>query len=135
MSVTRWPEASPVECWSERDTKGPPDFRVFDGGAAASCFVYCEILPGGVVGWHRDGAEEVIVVVEGAVEVEMDGQRHRLGKGDLAVVPKDLPHRVSNAGPEPARFVGVFVAPRIRNVFERPLMPFGETDLETPTPM
>ncbi len=47
---------------------------------------------------HTDSAEETIVVVGGTAEVEVSGERRRVAAGGLAVVPKDAPHEVRNAG-------------------------------------
>jgi quercetin dioxygenase-like cupin family protein len=44
--------------------------------------------------WERHGADELILVLEGAVELVVEGEEpRRLGPGDLAVVPADHWHR------------------------------------------
>ncbi|HVL48836.1 MAG TPA: cupin domain-containing protein [Candidatus Thermoplasmatota archaeon] len=133
--IHRWPDLPAIECWSERDPNvDPPDFRVADVAAAESCLVYCEVLPGGTVGEHTDSAEEVVVVIEGVLDAWAGDRRTTLQKGDLLVIPAMQPHGLANRGREPARFVGVFVEPRVVNTFAKPLMPFNERVLETPSP-
>lgn len=134
MHVLRWSDADKVECWSERDPAGPSDFVVTETAAAHSCLVTFEIAPGGAVGTHRDSAEETLVVVSGEVEATIGDTTRALAQGDVAIVPADAPHRIVNRGARPARLVGVFAAPKVLSRFERPLLPFGLTELETPTP-
>jgi quercetin dioxygenase-like cupin family protein len=88
-------------------------------GAAASAVVYFEVAPGERLGRHTDSAEEVILVLAGEAEAEIDGERRRLGPGGLALIPAMAPHDVRNAGEEPVRVVGFFAgATLVHRFFE-----------------
>ncbi|HET6403601.1 MAG TPA: hypothetical protein VFH78_03050, partial [Candidatus Thermoplasmatota archaeon] len=55
-------------------------------------------------------------------------------EGDLLVIPAMAPHGFRNASGARARFLGVFAASRVVSTFEKPLAPWGQRVLETPTP-
>jgi quercetin dioxygenase-like cupin family protein len=55
--------------------------------------------------------EEVVFVLEGAVEHTLGEQRTTLRAGDLIVVPRNVPHRVINTTDTPVRACIVFSAP------------------------
>jgi quercetin dioxygenase-like cupin family protein len=95
-------------------------------GAASSAVVYFEVAPGGRLGRHTDSAEEVILVLEGEAEAEVDGERGRLGPGGLALIPAMAPHDVSNVGEEPLRVVGFFAGAALVHRFFEPFLPGAE---------
>ena len=95
-------------------------------GAAASAVVYFEVAPGGRLGRHTDSAEEVLLVLDGEAEAEVDGERGRLGPGALALVPAMAPHDVRNVGDEPLRVVGFFAGPAVVSHFSEPFVPGAE---------
>ena len=95
-------------------------------GAAASAVVYFEVAPGGRLGRHTDSAEEVLLVLAGEAEAEVDGERGRLGPGTLALVPAMAPHDVRNVGDEPLRVVGFFAGPAVISHFSEPFVPGAE---------
>ena len=80
---------------------------------------------------HTDSAEETIVVVAGAAEVAVGDERAELPAGGLAVVPRDVPHEVRNAGHEPLRFVAVYAAPDVVTRYERDVQPDGARERHT----
>lgn len=43
---------------------------------------------------HRHPAEEVWLVLEGELEVTVDGEQRTCGPGTVAIVPPDAPHRL-----------------------------------------
>jgi quercetin dioxygenase-like cupin family protein len=51
--------------------------------------------------------DELMVVLEGAVEVDVDGDIHVLGEGDVARLPRRVPHRFTVTSAE-ARLISVF---------------------------
>ncbi len=55
--------------------------------------------------------EEVVFVMEGAVEHTLGPQRTTLRAGDLIVVPRNVPHRLINTADTPVRAYIVFSAP------------------------
>ena len=77
-------------------------------GTAATATVYMTFEPGAELPEHRDSAEEIVVVLEGAVEASIDGETGILGEGQLGVVPAMAPHGFRNVGDVPARVIGFF---------------------------
>jgi transcriptional regulator with XRE-family HTH domain len=59
---------------------------------------------------HEPGSRETAVVLEGAIELFVDGQRHELREGDSVTFDADLPHHFENNGSSEARFVAVVAA-------------------------
>lgn len=47
---------------------------------------------------HPAGTGENLVVVKGVVEIDLDGETHRLEKGDAIVFEADAPHTYRNPG-------------------------------------
>jgi quercetin dioxygenase-like cupin family protein len=67
--------------------------------------------PGAIFPVHSHREEQTTVVVEGTVEFEVDGRKHRLGAGETFVVGADIEHGLK-AGPDGARFLAVLVPRR-----------------------
>ena len=63
-------------------------------------------MPGPPVHVHPR-AEESYEVIEGALEVFMNGNWSRVRAGEKATVPAGVPHSVRNASDEPARIVNI----------------------------
>jgi quercetin dioxygenase-like cupin family protein len=59
---------------------------------------------------HEPGSRETAVVLEGAVELFIDGSRHRLGEGDSVTFDADLPHHFENNDSTDARLIAVVAA-------------------------
>jgi transcriptional regulator with XRE-family HTH domain len=59
---------------------------------------------------HEPGSRETAIVLEGALTLEVDGERHVLEAGDSVTFDADLPHGFRNDGTAPARFVAVVAA-------------------------
>lgn len=78
-----------------------PDERFRAGGVAAT------VEPGGGSGDTRPlrPGEEMVLVTEGALQVDVAGEHYRLGAGDALHYPTDRPHEWRNADEEPARAV------------------------------
>lgn len=53
--------------------------------------------PGGSLGTHEAGRDQVLVVLTGAGWLEVDGMRHALGPGDAGIVRKGEPHAKGSA--------------------------------------
>jgi transcriptional regulator with XRE-family HTH domain len=51
---------------------------------------------------HAPGTVENLVVSQGTVEIEVEGTRHALGRGDAIVFEADSPHAYRNAGDDEA---------------------------------
>jgi mannose-6-phosphate isomerase-like protein (cupin superfamily) len=63
-------------------------------------------MPGPPVHVHPT-AEESYQVIEGALEVFMNGEWSPVQAGEKATVPAGVPHSVRNAGDKPARIINV----------------------------
>jgi transcriptional regulator with XRE-family HTH domain len=59
---------------------------------------------------HEPGSRETAVVLEGGVELFIDGRRQELAEGDSVTFDADLPHHFENNGSAEARFVAVVAA-------------------------
>jgi transcriptional regulator with XRE-family HTH domain len=59
---------------------------------------------------HEPGSRETAVVLEGSVELFIDGQRHELGEGDSVTFDADLPHHFENNSTSEARLIAVVAA-------------------------
>ena len=103
-------------------------------GARSTAAVLFERGRGMRLGTHTDSAEEVLVVLEGEVEIVVGDERRRAGAGSISVVPAEIPHDVVGAGDTPARVTGVFSSSTIVSVFEDEWVPYGTRVLGTPPP-
>ena len=74
------------------------------------------LVPGAATGgpddppMHEPGSRETAVVLDGAVELFIDGARHRLGEGDSVTFDADLPHHFENNDKAEARLIAVVAA-------------------------
>src|SRR4051794_30375201 len=59
---------------------------------------------------HEPGSRETAVVMEGRVELFIDGQRHELTEGDSVTFDADLPHHFENNASSEARMIAVVAA-------------------------
>ena len=105
-----------------------------DSGATSTAAVCVELDPGMHLPRHTDSTEELIVVLEGEIEVTIGSDRMRLAPGGLVLIPTMVPHEASNAGDRLARFVGVFGSNTIVSVFDAPFEQTGGRVVGTPAP-
>jgi transcriptional regulator with XRE-family HTH domain len=59
---------------------------------------------------HEPGSRETAVVLEGKVELFIDGQRNELAEGDSVTFDADLPHHFENNSSSEARLIAVVAA-------------------------
>jgi transcriptional regulator with XRE-family HTH domain len=59
---------------------------------------------------HEPGSRETAVVLEGPVDLFIDGKRHELSEGDSVTFDADLPHHFENNGSGDARLIAVVAA-------------------------
>jgi transcriptional regulator with XRE-family HTH domain len=59
---------------------------------------------------HEPGSRETVVVLEGGIELVVDGEVHRLETGDSATFDADLPHHLRNPAEASARLLAVIAA-------------------------
>jgi len=102
-------------------------------GARNTAAVYFELAPGAHLGTHTDSSEEVLVVLEGEVEITVGDERARARAGAIAVVPAEVPHDVAAVGGG-AKVLGVFSSNTIVSVFDDTWVPYGTRVLGTPPP-
>lgn len=117
------------ELWGEAD----PAIRVrasfpLNGslGTERTAVVYFELAPGCALGTHTDSAEEVLLVLAGAVEVTVGEATEQAGEGTLVLVPEMVPHNVRNVGDGPARVVGFFPSDHVTATFDEAFLPPGQ---------
>jgi quercetin dioxygenase-like cupin family protein len=76
-------------------------------------FAACELEGGGEVHAHIQSYEEAVYVLEGELELRMNGEAVRLGAHEGGLIPVGAPHAWRNPGQRPATWVEM-VAPRPR---------------------
>jgi transcriptional regulator with XRE-family HTH domain len=78
-------------------------------------FNILELPPGASTGEYRysHAGEECGLILKGEVELEVDGQVHRLKPGDSVTMKSSAPHKLSNPGKSIARAVWVNSIPYI----------------------
>ncbi|MCW2759167.1 MAG: hypothetical protein JWO46_2913, partial [Nocardioidaceae bacterium] len=59
----------------------------------------------------RHAGREVGLLLEGRLEVDVEGVTHELGPGDVIAYDSTRPHRISNPGTAPARAVWLNIDP------------------------
>lgn len=123
--------------WSDDD----PTLRTSDGyllhwqdGTTASSVVLFDVEPGCHIGRHRHTAEEVVLVLEGEVEVELEGERETLRAGAVSFAPAQAWHNVRCTSDERARCVGFFAAASVVSTYEDVVMPSATRVRGTPVP-
>jgi quercetin dioxygenase-like cupin family protein len=100
-------------------------------GARASGSSLIQVPAGCRLPRHTDSAEETVVVVDGIADVEVGGERGEVRAGGLAVIPKDVPHEVRNAGEATLSFVAVYAEPDVVTRYERTVQPDGTRERHT----
>lgn len=120
-----WVEGRPDLRW--RSTVGTSP----DTGARASGTSLLEVDPGCALPRHTDSAEETVVVITGTAAVEVGDESATVAAGGVALVPKDVPHQVSNAGDGPLRFVAVYAANDVVTRYEAEVQPDGVSERQT----
>lgn len=76
-----------------------------DLGAVASTMFMVRYAPDGAVGTHDHPFEETYLILEGITDAVFDGERYRLGPGDLAWAGAGCVHGFANAGQGPLRWL------------------------------
>lgn len=101
-------------------------------GTQSTATVYFELEAGDTLGRHTDSAEEILVILEGNVEAEIGGETGNLSEGEIALVPKMVPHNIRNTGNSKARVLGIFGgANHIVATFDNIWMPVNSNTVDT----
>jgi quercetin dioxygenase-like cupin family protein len=74
-----------------------------EAGSADLAAWLAEFPPGTPAPAHTMSSEEVLYVLHGTLDIEIDDERFVAGAGDAAVVPAGACFRIGNSGSEPAR--------------------------------
>jgi quercetin dioxygenase-like cupin family protein len=120
-----WQDGDPTARWRSAVGHSPSE------GARESGSSLLEVAPGCRLPRHTDSAEEIIVVLSGTAEVEVDGERCLATAGGLVLVPKCHPHSVGNAGRGVLRFAAIYGEPDVVTTYERPVEPDGSPERHT----
>jgi quercetin dioxygenase-like cupin family protein len=76
-----------------------------DLGAQLQTMFMVQYEPRGVAGTHDHPLEETYLVLEGEVDATFDGERYRLGPGDIAWAGAGCVHGFSNPADRPVRWL------------------------------
>jgi quercetin dioxygenase-like cupin family protein len=94
------PEASPFRTWNGRDTWEFVDgvrLHAIGGDQVLLCRVTYE--PGKQVPWHaHDDSEQVMLILDGQVEMTIEEETKMLGPGDVVVVNRGKHHKLYSEG-------------------------------------
>src|SRR5947208_15753031 len=94
------PETSPFRTWNGRDQWEFVDgvcLHAIGGEQVLLCRV--EYAPGKQVPWHaHDDSEQVMLIVDGAVEMTIEDETKTLGAGEVAVVNRGVRHKLYSEG-------------------------------------
>jgi len=117
----------PDEAWIEGDdTARWRSESGHTGDASGSSLL--EVDPGHRLPRHTDSEEEVVVVVAGEAEVDVGGEARRVGAGEVALVPRDVPHEVRSVGRDTLRFVAVYAGTDVVTRYEDEVQPDGSRE-------
>lgn len=101
-------------------------------GTAHSATVYFELEPGCNLGMHTDSAEELLLVLDGDVDITIGRERAAATAGTIALVPEMVPHDIRNIGSTRARVLGFFGgANNIVATFDSMWLPAGSHVVDT----
>lgn len=101
-------------------------------GNASTSAVYSEVESGNMLTTHTDSFEELLMVLEGEVELIVGDEQVRASRGDVALVPSMVPHSLRNVGEEKVRVIGFFGSNTSMATFEKPLVPLEQPPSEPP---
>lgn len=82
-------------------------------GATTQSISVIEFAPGeaGPLSYHDDPVEELYVVLEGTLEIELDGETFQADAGSTALITPGVEHRPRNTSDEPAVLLVVQAPP------------------------
>ena len=119
-----------LEVWPKSDPARRVRFTFpisAETGARRSSVAYAELPGGGAIPAHLDSANEVVLVLDGPVEFEIDGDVESVPPGHLVQIAAATKHRVSNHGANTARLVFFFDEAADVVSFDEPLMPLDRS--------
>jgi quercetin dioxygenase-like cupin family protein len=84
-----------------------------EGHGSSVSFFVVRNRPGEGADKHRHPYDETFVILDGRIEVIVDGELRMLGAGTIAVVPAGAWHEFKNRGEEVSLMVNIHPSPRI----------------------
>ncbi len=76
------------------------------GGSVLQSLAEASLEPGGSTQRHYHAAsEEIYFVLEGSGDLELEGERARIGPGDAVPIPPGAWHEIRNSGEATLRFL------------------------------
>ena len=95
------------------ETPWRPNYRKWDitrpgDGTTSSSLSYAVVGKGAGAPLHYHEDDEMIVILEGTLEVRLGDQVHHVGADHTLVIPPNEPHAFTNLGPGSARILGFF---------------------------
>lgn len=115
MSHSRVRSVADVAGYSPANHTGTLNHRLIGGetvGARQIELLHGTIQPGEGASRHaHPGIEQVCYVLEGEAEVEIDGERGRIGPGDCVFFPADTMHSLTVAGDGPLKVLVMYTPP------------------------
>ena len=95
------------------ETPWRPRYRKWDvtregDGTTSSSLSLSVVESGAGAPLHTHRADELIVVLEGSLDVRIGDETHRVGPDHTLVVPPDVAHGFTSVGPGPARLMAFF---------------------------
>jgi quercetin dioxygenase-like cupin family protein len=98
-------------------------------GAKRSSVAYAELPSGSTIPSHIDSANEVVLVLDGPVDLEIDGESASVPTGRLVQIPSATRHCVTNTGTQTVRLVFFFDEAADVVTFDEPLKPLDRAVL------
>jgi len=94
----------------QKEVFATPDLPPLPDGAYTETLVFLTVQPSGRTEAHKHGGIETILVLDGSVEVHVQGAPTRtLAKGEGTFIPADTPMQIWNKGAATAKFLAFFV--------------------------
>jgi quercetin dioxygenase-like cupin family protein len=114
-----WSEADPAIRW-----RFAPALSA-QTGTASSAVMVGKLEPGTRGGMHTHTAEEIAFIHTGTAELVIGGERRRVGRGGMALIPARVPHDVYSVGEETLTMVNFFPSAIFLTTFEDEVAPIG----------
>jgi quercetin dioxygenase-like cupin family protein len=86
------------------------------GGAFSVVEFFAE--PGKGVGLHvHEHEEELVYLLQGQIEVSLEGQKMTATEGTCALLPRNIPHGFTNTGKTTVRLLAILLPGKLDNFF------------------
>ena len=72
---------------------------------------------GAAIRLHTHNVEEMVTILEGDAQCDVDGNSHRLKRLDTTYVPAGVPHRFVNVGAAPMSILWVYGSTHVTRTF------------------